>query len=73
MRGKLKMLAVTEERARLGLVAAKPPPIAQAPEISEEQIKAACEDLVAREPPDPRISVVGRSERRGPLRRRFVI
>jgi hypothetical protein len=68
-KAKLKALAVTEQRALNGEAA--PPPIAQAPEITEREMRAACEQLAEGDRPDPRLSTVGRTERRGPLRRRF--
>jgi len=47
VRQKLKVLAITEERARLGLVVAKPPPVLAAPEITEADIRRACASLSA--------------------------
>ena len=58
---KLKMLAVTEARARDGELTEPPKPVATAPQISEEQIRRACHGL----------SICGRSERRGPFRRKL--
>jgi len=72
-KGKLKSLAVTEERARFGLVMPNPMPVAVAPEITESDVRRACFDLVQGGLPDPRLSTVGRSERRRPMERRFDI
>jgi hypothetical protein len=67
---RLKAIAAAEQRALNGEVA-PPPPIAQAPEVTEQQIREACLDLHEGYRPDPRLSIVGRTERRGPLRRKF--
>lgn len=64
---RLKAIAAAERRALNG-AAAPPKPIARAPEITEADIRRACDDL-RQNLPDPRLSITGRSERRGPMRR----